>query len=34
VFNGDFHYLDAPPSTLRAIAEGVGAHRATLGNVE
>jgi hypothetical protein len=34
VFNGDFHYLDAPPSTFRAIAEGVGAHRATLGNVE
>jgi hypothetical protein len=34
VFNGDFHYLDANPSAFRAIAHGVLAHRATMGNVE
>ena len=34
VFNGDFHYLDAHPSAFRAIADGVLARRATLGNVE
>ena len=34
VFNGDFHYLDAHPGAFRQIAEGVLAHRATLGNVE
>ncbi len=34
VFNGDFHYLDTDPATFRAIADGVLAHRATLGNIE
>jgi hypothetical protein len=34
VFNGDFHYLDADPETFAAIAAGVLAHRASLGNVE
>jgi hypothetical protein len=34
VFNGDFHYLDARPAAFGQIAEGVLAHRATLGNVE
>lgn len=34
VFNGDFHYLDADQQMFAAIADGVLAHRATLGNVE
>lgn len=34
VFNGDFHYLDAHPDAFAAVAAGVRAHRATLGNVE
>lgn len=34
VFNGDFHYLDADRWAFGVIAEGVLAHRATLGNVE
>lgn len=34
VFNGDFHYLDADPATFAAVAAGVLAQRATLGNVE
>lgn len=34
VFNGDFHYLDVSPKEFQTVAELVGEHRATQGNIE
>lgn len=34
VFNGDFHWFDAEPAWFAAVQRRVGAHTASLGNVE